>query len=666
MKFFSTLVIPFFKNEEYIENIGQFFSQNPKERQLFVEVLIINDCPDSNQSSYLESASARYGFSYVENPKNIGFLLSANRGIKKSIENGGHVVVLNSDTIPTPGCFSELLSVFEFDSMVGCVCPRSNNATIANLWPAPIFVSNKTDVDKLAEMVKFISDRMPKVSYTPVINGFCFAIRNSVVINFGGFDEDFVPGYEEENEYCLRISESGYKVAIANHSFIGHLEGRSFSLKPGRAELMEDHYNKIIAKYPYYSEIVNNYFSSPEKKALDLLSIGGKPNDNITVLVDGRVLHCHHNGTMKVIRDVVVALSEIGYNVDLIADTTAAKFHKIDKLAGVSLIESPQKLYDIGIKIGQPFERHSLLTVPLFSKCPINIFFDTIAVDCINSFDKSINEYWSLLDDLYSLTFFISDHSRHQFINRYNPLKTECISLLLPINLESKKKNLPSIIDSKYIFVIGNKFKHKGIDIALNQLPVKDGIKYVLLSEKMKSTREDLIYLQPGLLTDDEINSLYENAEKIIFPSFSEGFGFPLIEALHYRKKIVCRPLDSLIEIYSTLPLEYKKLITFSENFSQENELIYSDLSINDDYCRTEKEYIQRILKTGHVKSKEIKFNEIKKRISFAEFYLSKYSNSSHKIYSSKNSIARKIYLRLMYFKFTQPYLLWLKKQIKG
>jgi GT2 family glycosyltransferase len=675
MKIKSTLVIPFYKNEEFIENIGFYFYQNSYERQLFSEILIINDCPDSPQSLSLEAASNRYGFTYLANSKNIGFLLSANIGIKRAIDTNTHIVILNSDTIPTGSCFSELLSVFEFDSMVGCVCPRSNNATIANLWPNNIIVNSKSEVDELAKIAEVISNKMPKLSYTPVINGFCFAIKNSIIKNFSGFDPEFAPGYEEENEYCLRISESGYKVAIANRSFIGHLEGKSFSLKPGRAELMQDHYQKIVNKYPYYPERVMNYFSSPEKKALDMLSIGLGVIDDANFLVDGRVLSCHHNGTMKVIRDIVIELSELGYHVDLIADATAAKFHNIDNLPGIFIVQSPRKYYDFGIKIAQPFEYHSLLTVPLFSKCSINIFFDTIAIDCINSFDNSINQYWNSLDDLYSLIFFISDHSKQQFINRYNPTKAECISLLLPIKIINKIKNSPSIIDGKYVFVIGNKFKHKGMDIVLEQLPTKEGIKYVLLAEKIRTARQDFVCLKPGTLEDDDINSLYENAEEVIFPSFSEGFGYPLIEALQYKKKITCRPLKPFIEIYSKLPIEYKKLIAFVDNFSQESKFKVVNFPTADNFFINEKEYLQKMLKYSENKSKEINYIELKKRLSIAEYYFFKFSNKDNVAKNSDNncerevkivkaSIAKKIYLRLMYYKSLQPLLLWARARV--
>jgi GT2 family glycosyltransferase len=656
-KALAVLVIPFYKNEAFIENIGQYFSLNADERELFSEILVINDCPDSPQSSYLETTSNRYGFNYLANTQNVGFLLSANIGIERAIKQNAHVVILNSDTIPTGGCFSELLSVFEFDSMVGCVCPRSNNATIANLWPQSIFANNKSDVDELAQVAQTISTKMPKISYTPVINGFCFAIRNSVILNFGGFDEDFIPGYEEENEYCLRISESGYKVAIANHSFIGHLEGRSFSLKPGRSELMQDHYQKIIGKYQYYSDRVAGYFSSIEKKAIDILSAGTWPQDSMGILVDGRVLHCHHNGTMKVIRDVVVELSKIGYKVDLIANRAAAKFHNIENIEGVSLVDGPRSYYDIGIKIGQPFEYHSLLTVPLFSKCSVNIFFDTIGIDCINLYDQKINDYWRSLDDLYSLVFFISDHSKEQFMKRYHPVSTECIPLLLPTRIEKKTKKYQPIISQKYIFVVGNKFKHKGLDIALTQLPKKIGIKYVLLSVELKTERDDLIFLKPGLLTDEEIASLYQNCEEIIFPSFSEGFGYPLLEALQYGKRITCRPLDSLLEIYESIPIEYQKLVNFVNDFSGNNTEITTikkvKLSSHD-----EAEYVSKILEYAVLKIRKISYVDILRRLNLADHYLFNFSYIKTDNSSSgdiENSLARSIYMKLLRYRTIRP-----------
>lgn len=622
----AILVVPFYKNEHFIEDIGRFFENSPSEKDIFSEILIINDCPDSVQSALLEDKAKLFGFEYIQNASNQGFLLSANIGIKKAAERRLHVVVLNSDTIPFGNCFTELLSVFQYDSMVGCACPRSNNATIANLWSTPQYIDGFEDARDLWVRSEIIKSTLPKTSYVPVVNGFCMAIRDVVIQNFDGFDEDFIPGYEEENEYCLRISQSGYRIAIANHAFIAHLEGRSFSLKPDRSKLMQDHYKMIVDKYPFYPEKISKYFDSVDIKALHLFTVSSENKNSSakSILIDGRTLTPFYNGTNKVIKDVVREASEAGHKVDLIANQIAFDFHEIAKILNVERIDSPVKYYELGIKIGQPFEYPSLLTVPLYSKVAVNIFFDTIAMDCIHLHDENVNRYWQDLDDLYSIIYFISDHAKEQFEKRYLPVKAQCRSLLLPIELELQLPKYRQIIDWKYTFIAGNNFKHKGIPLALKQLPQYQGHKYVALVSPFKIDREDIIFIEPGSLSNADINSLYQNCERVIFPSFAEGFGYPLVEALQHCKEVICRPLDSLREIFHAVPSAYRRLISFVDTFDKIKEIEPSQ-SIGP-IKKEDLNYFLNIYKECERLNSILSFGDIKSRLRLGYILLRNYS----------------------------------------
>lgn len=52
-----------------------------------------------------------------------------------------------------------------------------------------------------------------------------------------------------------------------------------------------------------------------------------------------------------------------------------------------------------------------------------------------------------------------------------------------------------------------------------------------------------------GFLTDTELGDLLHSAHALLFPSFVEGFGYPLIEALQMGKRTLCAPLPPFKEI---------------------------------------------------------------------------------------------------------------------
>lgn len=56
----------------------------------------------------------------------------------------------------------------------------------------------------------------------------------------------------------------------------------------------------------------------------------------------------------------------------------------------------------------------------------------------------------------------------------------------------------------------------------------------------------------PGEITDGEKRWLYENGEAYLFPSVSEGFGIPVIEAFFQGKPVFCSRHGSLPEVGST------------------------------------------------------------------------------------------------------------------
>ena len=60
----------------------------------------------------------------IRNEQNVGFVSSANRGLSLRARD---VVLLNSDTVVTPGWLDELTSVAESSDRIAAVVPLSNN-----------------------------------------------------------------------------------------------------------------------------------------------------------------------------------------------------------------------------------------------------------------------------------------------------------------------------------------------------------------------------------------------------------------------------------------------------------------------------------------------------------------------------------------------------------
>lgn len=571
----SVLVIPFYQNEEYILNFERYFGAYPEERSIFAGIYVINDCPGSIKSDFLKGVCLRSGFTYIANKENLGFLKTANLGYLIAKELKANLVLLNSDTLPYQGAFGQLVGCFERDAMLGCVSPRSNNATISNYYSNIFVIESLSDFDEITAQFDKSIPITPRLSYVPVTNGFCFAIRASVVQSFDGFSKNYDPGYEEENEYCLRVASHGYRIGVANHSFIAHLEGRSFSLKDGRSLLKRENYKKLLKTFPYYERLLRQHEMENETKAYKKLVLALARGEK-RVLIDARNLGPYHNGTNKLIVEFIAGLVAEGYGIDLLANKAAIEFHGLNRISDLTTLQelSSSECYLYGIKIGQPFNHTDLFTIPAMCVYPINIFFDTIALDCpqLRARDPEIYNLWSFLPSLYSHISFISEHSRRQFNLRFPGGLARRYANLLPRNFDSNKDfGIGSEVaeaTGRYALVLGNKFEHKGVLVAISQLPIIEGLRYVVLGGgPQDSKRRDVEFRESGYLEDQEMDSLYKKSEFIVLPSFAEGFGYPLIEALSYKKLIYLRDIPCYREIIDGMGVE--KQLIFLENFSK-------------------------------------------------------------------------------------------------
>lgn len=165
--------------------------------------------------------------------RNQGYTRSADEGVRSA--DAEWVVLLNSDTVVTPGWLEGLLEVAAEDPETAFVGPVSNAATFQSVpelyGPDGKFAVNALPPGwtpaRMAALVAEVSDRdFPE---TALLNGFCTLMRRSVVLDLGGFNAAAFPaGYGEENDLCTRARKAGRKLKVADHVYVHHSKSASF------------------------------------------------------------------------------------------------------------------------------------------------------------------------------------------------------------------------------------------------------------------------------------------------------------------------------------------------------------------------------------------------------------------------------------------------------
>lgn len=223
-------------------------------------VLLVNDCgPDADliERALLQAVEGKRGFRYERNDHNLGFVGTCNRAVTELDTSDRDVLLLNSDTVVTAGFVDEMHDVLWAEPHHGVVCARSNNATIASMPFRQVRTAERTS-ERTLEVFEQISPLLPRWYVTPVAMGFCFLTRRSLIHEFGLFDEEFAPGYGEENDYCLRINEDGWSSLMANHALVLHAGSKSF-VGARRNTLRDAHQKKLELRYPFYGQAVGAF-----------------------------------------------------------------------------------------------------------------------------------------------------------------------------------------------------------------------------------------------------------------------------------------------------------------------------------------------------------------------------------------------------------------------
>jgi glycosyltransferase involved in cell wall biosynthesis len=147
-------------------------------------------------------------------------------------------------------------------------------------------------------------------------------------------------------------------------------------------------------------------------------------------------------------------------------------------------------------------------------------------------------------------------HYLKQPLKRYEviPLAGNHINKVKSSSETLKKYSLKK---NEYMLIVASQSTHKNLKNAGEALKlIKGRIKFVFIggnyqkvfnNESWQHTSTNAMVL--GYINDQELKSLYENALGLLFPSYYEGFGLPILEAMHCGCPVICANAASLPEV---------------------------------------------------------------------------------------------------------------------
>lgn len=197
-------------------------------------LILVDDGSSPPTRDFLVAFATGNGARLIRNEAARGYTRAANQGL--AVSSGDYALLLNSDTVVTPGWLDRLVFCAESEPRIGLVGPLSNCAS----WQSvPDFASSEGDwsenplpegVTPAAMAAALAADSGPVWPRLPFLNGFCVLLKRAMLREVGLFDEEsFGAGYGEENDYVLRARKAGWSAALADDAYVFHHQSRSYS-----------------------------------------------------------------------------------------------------------------------------------------------------------------------------------------------------------------------------------------------------------------------------------------------------------------------------------------------------------------------------------------------------------------------------------------------------
>ncbi|MEP7042857.1 MAG: glycosyltransferase [Dokdonella sp.] len=231
-------------------------------------LIVIDDAsPDAAITPLLARYAGVAGIDLLRNPSNRGFTATANRGIDAA--GAADVVLLNADAEVGPNWLVGLRRAACSHDDVGTVTAVSDHAgafSVPELEQAnelPVAWSFEQSARALWQQAGLAYPELPTG------NGFCLYIRRAVVDKIGRLDESAFPqGYGEENDFCQRAAQAGFRHLIAGNVLVRHARSQSFG-EERRASLGAAGMIVLRERWPHYEADVGRMLYSFERCVLD-------------------------------------------------------------------------------------------------------------------------------------------------------------------------------------------------------------------------------------------------------------------------------------------------------------------------------------------------------------------------------------------------------------
>lgn len=214
-----------------------------------IEIVVVDNASTDDSASIVRRDFPQAKL--IQNATNAGFARANNQGIDAS--QGRYVLLLNSDTRIPPAAFDELIDFMDHHALVGICGPRL--AQPGGLTQAYGFGGDPTPLYLLRRGVYRLTLKRPlhdwetrEVQDVDWVSGACLIARREAIEQAGKLDEGIFM-YFEDNDWCLRVRQAGWRVVYDPLVSIVHIGGQSLKQNPQARQAYYQSLKHFYAKH---------------------------------------------------------------------------------------------------------------------------------------------------------------------------------------------------------------------------------------------------------------------------------------------------------------------------------------------------------------------------------------------------------------------------------
>ena len=473
-------------------------------------------------------------------------------------DSNAHLLVLAAGACAGCEAIGALIEGVDQDPLFGVAIPRLSDGETGRVLVAEAFGTVLASIPRrvLASLTDY---RVLTESLAP-----CMLFRREVTANLGTLGDPERELWDALAELAIRARRAGFRTVLCNKVVVD-LSLMSSSMSLG---CVAHGKRALQAAYPEVTQLEGR--ASGVNAQNGELILGAMVEAPDSLLLDARNLPGFANGTSRAILGLCDALHRArpGSDIGLWASAEAATSHALDRRFPRWTLHDarPESRYAAAIRLSQPWHSSEVESLERVAGVTVFWILDTIAWDIAYCAPDGLDAVWQHIASEADGLLFISEFSRRRFETRFcchpSVHRGTCRLSLDPNDYVRAVSAGHS--SAPYWFVIGNTYDHKHIaattDLLSRSFPLKP---LLVLGDRLQPRTARVTRLESGKVEEEAMSAAFAHAEAIIFPSFYEGFGLPIVEGLSYGRTVIARASPLVDE----LAAEYRgpgRLLTFS------------------------------------------------------------------------------------------------------